>query len=161
MASFDRHVAEERNFFAIIAAQAAFGATDQNVGLNADLAQLPHGVLRGLGLQFAGRLQIRHQRQMNIQAVALADVERELANGFHKRLALNIANGATDFGDYHIDVVSARFVDHALDFVSDMRNHLHGLTEELAAPFLIDHRLVDLPSRIIRIARQRAVREAS
>ena len=40
-----------------------------------------------------------------------------------------------------------------------MRNHLHGLAQKLAAPLLVDHRLVDLAGRVVGIARERAVRE--
>jgi len=35
-------------------------------------------------------------------------------------------------------------VDAALDFVGDVRDHLHRAAEILAAPLLVDHRLVDL-----------------
>ena len=48
---------------------------------------------------------------------------------------------------------------HALDFVGDVRNHLHGLAQELAAPLLVDDRQVDLAGRVVRVAGQRAVRE--
>ncbi len=30
------------------------------------------------------------------------------------------------------------------DLVGDVRNHLHGAAEVVAAPLLVDHRLVDL-----------------
>jgi hypothetical protein len=46
-----------------------------------------------------------------------------------------------------------------LDFVGDVRDHLHGLAEELAAAFLIDDRQVDLAGGVVRIARQRRIRE--
>ncbi len=69
---------------------------------------------RRLGLQFGGRLEIRNQRQMDVEAVLLADVERELANGLEKRLALDVADRAADFGDHHIDVLSGRFAHAAL-----------------------------------------------
>ena len=48
---------------------------------------------------------------------------------------------------------------HALDFVGDVRNDLHGLAQELAAAFLLDDRQIDLAGRVVRIARQRAVGE--
>ena len=65
-------------------------------------------MLRGLGLQFGGRLQIRHQRQMDVQAVFLALIERELADGFQKRLAFDVAHRAADLGDDHVDVFAGR-----------------------------------------------------
>ena len=48
---------------------------------------------------------------------------------------------------------------HGLDLVGDVRNHLHGLAQELAAPLLVDHRQVDLAGGVVRVARQRAVGE--
>src|SRR5690606_31737256 len=35
-------------------------------------------------------------------------------------------------------------LDEGLDLVGDVRDHLHGAAEVLAAPLLLDHRLVDL-----------------
>ena len=82
------------------------GAADEHVGLDTDLAQLADRVLRRLGLQLAGRLEIRHERQVDVEAVLLADVERELANRFEERQALDVADRAADFGDHHVDVVA-------------------------------------------------------
>ena len=82
-----------------------FGATDQNVGLDTDFAQLADRVLRRFGLQLAGRFQVRHQRQVDVQAILLADVERKLANRFQKRQAFDVADRAADLGDHDIDVV--------------------------------------------------------
>ena len=79
------------------------GAANQNVGLNTDLPQLADRVLRRLGLQLLGRLQIRHQREMNVQAILLADIERELADRFQKRQALDVADRAADLGDHDVD----------------------------------------------------------
>jgi hypothetical protein len=57
-----RHVAEQGDLGALVSAQRTFRAADENIGLDTDLPQLAHGVLRGLGLQFGRRLQVRHQR---------------------------------------------------------------------------------------------------
>ena len=137
------------------------GAANENVRLNTDLPKLADGVLRRLGLQLLGRLQIRHQREVNVEAVLLADIERELANRFQKRQAFDVADRAADFGDDDVDAraVVASLRDDALDLVRDVRNHLHGLAQKLAAPLLVDDRLIDLAGRVVRIARERAVRE--
>ena len=87
------------------------GAADQDVGLDTDLPQLADRMLRRLGLQFAGRLQVGHQRQVDVQAVLLADVERELADGLQKRLAFDVADRAADLGDHHVDVVVGQLAD--------------------------------------------------
>ena len=99
----DRHVAKQRDFFAIFARQRALGAADEHVGLNTDLPQQADRMLRRLGFQFAGGFQIRHEREVDVQAVFLADVERKLADGFQKRLAFDVADRAADFGDDDID----------------------------------------------------------
>ena len=62
-------------------------------------------VLRRLGLGLAGRLQVGDQRQVDVQAVVLADVEGELADGFEERQPFDVADGAADLGDDHVDVV--------------------------------------------------------
>ena len=131
----------------------------EDVGLDADLPQLADRVLRRLGLQLAGRLQVRHQRQVDVEAVLLADVERELADGLQERLALDVADRAADLGDHHVDVGVGQLADAALDLVGDVRNDLHGLAQELAAPLLVDHRQVDLAGGVVRVAGQRAVGE--
>ena len=117
-------------------------------------------MLRRLGLQFAGRFQIRHQREMDVQAVFLADIERKLADRFQKRLAFDIADRAADFGDDDVDVVVGQLVNDALDFVRDVRNDLHGFAQEFAAAFLVDHAQINLAGGVVRIARQRAVGES-
>ena len=81
----DRHVAEQGDLLAVFAGQRVLGAADENVGLDADLAELADGVLRGLGLELFGGLQVRHEREMDVEAVLFADVEGELANGFEER----------------------------------------------------------------------------
>jgi hypothetical protein len=86
------HVAEQRDLFAVFAADRLLGAADEHVGLDADLAQLADGVLRRLRFEFAGRLEIRHEREVDVEAVLLADVERELADRFEERQALDVAD---------------------------------------------------------------------
>ncbi len=101
---FERHVAEQGDLLAIVAADRSLGAADQHVGLDTDLPKLADRVLRRLGLQFLGRLQVGHQRQVDVEAVLLADVERELANRFEERQAFDVADRAADLGDHHVDV---------------------------------------------------------
>jgi hypothetical protein len=53
-------------------------------------------MLGGLGLQFAGRRDIRHQGQVDIEHPLAAKFVAELANRFEKRQALDVADGAAD-----------------------------------------------------------------
>ncbi len=126
----DRHVAKQRDFFAIVARHRSFSAANEHIGLNADLSQQTDGMLRRLRFQLAGRFQIRHQREMDIQAVFLANIERKLADRFQERLAFDIADRAADFGDDDINIAIAELVNDALDFVRDVRNHLHRFAQE-------------------------------
>jgi hypothetical protein len=58
-------VTEERDFLTHVRGQRGFASTKQDIGLDADLAQLLHRVLRGLGLHLARGLDERHQRDMH------------------------------------------------------------------------------------------------
>ncbi len=99
----DRHVAEQGDLFAVLAAERMLGAADEDVGLDADLAELADRVLGRLGLELLGRLEIRHERQVDVEAVLLADVEGELADRLEKRQALDVADRAADLGDHDVD----------------------------------------------------------
>ncbi len=156
----ERHVAEQGHLFPVLAADLALGAADQNIGLDTDLPQQADRMLGGLGLQLAGRLQIGDQRQVDVQAISLADVERELADGLQKRLAFDVAHRAADLGDHDVDVVVGQFVDAILDFVGDVGDDLDGFAQEFAPPLLVDHRQVDLAGGVVRVAGQGAVGEA-
>ena len=133
------------------------GAADQDVGLDADLPQDPDRVLRRLGLELAGGFQVRDQRQVNIQAVLPADVERELADRFQERQALDVADRAADLGDHDVDVVGRQPADRRLDLVGDVRDHLDGLAlVESALAFLLDHGKIDLARGVVAVAGQAA-----
>src|SRR5260370_37217223 len=54
-----------------------------------------------------------------------------------------MADGAGDFDDAEV-VSFGRQPNTVLDLVGDMRDHLHGHAEIIAAPLLLDHRVVDL-----------------
>ena len=71
----------------------------------------------------------------------------ELTNGFEERLTLDVAHGATYFGDN--EVVVARFAQEqhiALYFVGDVRDNLYGFAQIFAAAFALNHILVDTTS---------------
>ena len=85
----------------------------------------------------ARRLEIGHQRDVDVQAVFLPDLAADLADRLEKRLALNVADGAADFGDDHVRVrLFADRIDKALDLVGDVRDHLHGFAQIFTAAFL-------------------------
>ena len=79
------HVAEQGDLALRVVVEGTFGAADQHVGLDADLHQLAHGVLRRLGLHLAGGGDVRHQREMHEHRVRLAHFSAELTDRFKKR----------------------------------------------------------------------------
>src|SRR5687768_13220425 len=82
-AEFD--VAEERDLSLHLFGQRSLGAADENVGLNSDFHQLPHGMLRRLRFHFARRGDERYERQMNEDRVLAPDLVAELPDGLEER----------------------------------------------------------------------------
>ena len=137
-------IAEQADLRTHVVGNLMLGTAHQNVGGNANAAQLLHAMLGRLGLQFARRLQIRHQRYMDIQAVLEADLRTHLANGLQEGLALNIAHRAADLGNNHVGRI--RRAGHGqnvpLDFVGDVRDDLNGRAQIFAAAFPVNDRLI-------------------
>ena len=99
-------VAEQGDLLGIVLGQLALGAADEDVRLDTDLPQLARRECC-VGLVFASPAAFRygHQRQVDVQAVLLADVEGELADRLEERQALDVADGAADLGDDDVHVV--------------------------------------------------------
>ena len=92
---------------------------------------------------------------MNMHVAVARPPERELADGLEERQPLDVAGGAADLGDEHVAFVcSAMQVDAVLDFVGDVRNHLHGLAEILSLALVVQHRLVNLAAGQVVHARE-------
>ena len=152
------NVAEHRELLAHIVGHRLFGAAYEDVGLNADFAQLCNALLRWLRLQFARRAQIRKKRYVYENHVVLAHFERELAQCFEERKTLDVADRSPDFGNENIDAL-ARGIHTRLDFVGDVRDDLNGLAQIVAAAFLLEDVLVNLPRGEVVEAAELAVRE--
>ena len=138
----EHHVGEERDLGALVVGNRAVGAAQQHVGRDADLAQLLHAVLGGLGLEFAGGRNERHQREVHEAGAAGAHAQAHLPHRFEERQRLDVAHRAADLDDRHVDrrpAGAARpALDEVLDLVGDVRDHLHRLAEVLAAALLAD-----------------------
>ena len=140
------HVAEQRDLLALRARHLAVGAAQQDVGLDADRAQLLDRMLRRLGLQLARGGDPRHQRQMDEDRRAPRQLVAELADRLEERQALDVADRAADLDEHEVDAVVAPG-DELLDRVGDVRDHLHGAAEIVAAPLLGQDLLVDAAGR--------------
>jgi hypothetical protein len=98
-------------------------------------------VLRRLGLQLARGLDVRQQREVHVERVLAPHVEAELADRLEERQRLDVADGAADLDDHDVVPSSAATRIARLDLVGDVRDHLHGLAEVLAAALLRDDRV--------------------
>src|SRR5688572_9895722 len=151
------HVAEERDLAPLVLGQRPVGAADDRVGLDADLAQLLDGVLRGLGLDLAGGGDIRHQREVQIAHVVAPELEAHLPDRLEEWQRLDVADGPANLHDRDVGLARAA-LDERLDLVGDVRDHLHRAAEIVAAALLLDHRLVDLPrGEVVPAAHLRAL----
>lgn len=99
---------------------AATVLAEQQVGRDADTAELFDRMLRGLGLELARRTDERHQREVNEHHPVAAQLIGQLADGFEKRQPLDIADRAADFNQCEIRVIDIRH-DGLLDGVGDSR----------------------------------------
>ncbi len=123
------HITEQGDLFAKLRRELLFRPANDDVRMHALRLQLLDGVLRGLGFELFGGLQIGNQGKMDAQEVLLR---------FH------IAHRAAHFGDNDVIVPSLPQQEHpALDFVRNVRNNLDGLSQVSPLPFLGDDGVVD------------------
>ena len=101
-------VAEERDLLLDVLIEEPIGAAEEDVGLDADRAQVADAVLRRLGLQLAGRADERHQRQVDVESVVAADVLTQLADRLHEGQALDVADRSADLDEDDVDVLARR-----------------------------------------------------
>ena len=81
--TFGRDVAEEGEFSPFFGRDRIFGATDNHIGLNSDLLKTLGAVLRRLGFEFTGGLQVGNQGQMDEEAILFSDIKGELTDRLH------------------------------------------------------------------------------
>ena len=138
------HIAEQRQLFALLLRDGAFGSADQNIGRNADRAQLFHRVLGGFRLQLARGRDIGQQREMHEQALSTGLVIGELADRLKEGQTFDIPHCAADFAQHEIHLVFADR-DEILDLVCDVRNHLNGFAQVVAPALFLEHVGIDAP----------------
>ena len=154
------NIAEQGNLGAVIMAKRAFGPDDKNIGLNPDFTQLTDAVLGRLCLRFAGCFEVRHQRQVDEQAVVFADVERDLPDCFEKRQTFDVPDSPPKLGDNDINIWTGEVQYAAFDFVGDVGNNLDCRSQIFTAAFFFDDALVNLPRGVVRLTSQRTAGEA-
>ena len=116
--------------------QRLFAAADQHVGLDAERGQFAHAMLGRLGLQLAGGGDVGHQRDVDRTRVAAAEIVPQLADRLDERQRFDVADGAADLAQHEIEIVGLGQRER-LDRVGDVRDHLHGRAEIVAAPLAL------------------------
>ena len=153
------HVGEQSDLAPLLVRQPMGTAAQQDIRLNTDAAQLLHRVLRGLGLDLAGTAHDGHQGQMHVEHVAAPQFGAHLPDGLEERQRFDVAHRAADFDHAYIGVARA----HAyavLDLIGDVRNHLHGRAQIIAAALLGDDALVDAARGEVAVAAGGGAHEA-
>ena len=136
------NVGEQGDLAPLAIGQRLLAAAQQHVGLDADRTQLLDRVLGRLGLQLARGGDPRHQGEVHEQRLVRPALGADLADRLEERQRLDVADRAADLDQGHVEALRG-LVDAALDLVGDVRDHLHGRAEVVAAAFLADHAFVD------------------
>ena len=90
-----------------------------------------------------------------------ADFENELPDRLEEGQPFDVAGRPADLGDDHVHFFRiGHLPDARLDLVGDVRDHLHGLAEIVAAALLQDDAFVDLAARQVVVPREDAIGEA-
>ena len=158
-------VAEERELVEVLGRDRALGAADEDVGDDSDRAELSDGVLRGLGLELAGGLEVGHEREVDEAGVLGAGLEAELARGLEERQALDVARDAADLAqdDVRRGLVAVRLAgraDRGLDLVRDVRHDLDRPAEVAAGALAGEDGRVDAAGGEVACLRAGDAREA-
>ena len=113
-------------------------------------------MLGRLGLQLAGGGDPRHQRGVDADRLAAAEVVPQLADRLDERQALDVADRPADLADDEVEAVGVGQGEF-LDGVGDVRDDLDGRAEIVAAPLPGDDVAIDAAGGdIVRLARRHA-----
>src|SRR5699024_10578538 len=114
-------------------------AAHDRIGLDTDAAQGGHRVLGGFGLQLTTGAQIGNEGDVHEEDVVPAHVLAHLTGRLEEGLGLDVADGAADLGDDDVrawPLTIGLGAHAAFDLIGDVRDHLHRVTQVLAAPLL-------------------------
>ena len=140
------HIAEEGDLGLDRVGEKVLRPAEKDVRLDADLPEGLDAVLRRFRLDLARRLDEGDPGQVDEDRVLPPDLVAELADRLQEGKALDVAHGAADLDDRHIEAVGG-LLDVILDLVRDVGDHLNGLSQVVAPPLLGNHREIDLPRR--------------
>ena len=155
----DGDVAKEGNLGLEAVGDGKVAAAEDDVGLDADAAELLDAVLGGLGLELAGGGNIRKERDVEIADVAPAGFVAHLPDGFEEGEALDVADGSANLNDDDLGVMGES-VHAGFDLVGDVGNGLNGAAEVVAAALLGNDGAVDLAGGDVGCLAEALVEEA-
>ncbi len=141
-------IAEQADLAAFLARDLLLAAAQQDVGLDTDRSQFLDAVLGRLGLHLAGRLDEGQEGQVDKAGVAARQFLAQLANGFEKRQAFDVADRAADLDQDEVRVALVG-QDEGFDLVGDVGNDLDGSAQIVATPLLFDDVRIDAAGRDI------------
>src|SRR5258706_2378962 len=121
-------IGKQRDLFLFVLGDRAVGAAQQCVRLDADPAQLLDRVLRRLGFDLARALDERHERQVNVAGVVRAELQAHLPHPLQESPRPDVPDRTADLHDRPFGFTPAAR-DECLDFVGDVRDHLHRAAE--------------------------------
>src|SRR6266508_2802597 len=107
------------------------------VRLDSDREEVSARVLGRLRLQLVGGLDVRHERQMDVDRVAASRLLPHLADRFEKGERFDVAHRPADLDQDDVRV-RADVTDRVFDLVGDVRNDLNGLAQVVPAPLPLD-----------------------
>ena len=82
---------------------------------------------------------------MDHDTIFMSDIQLKLTDGFHVRLALDIADSTANFDDRNLIVFCIWIaIETIFDFVCNMRNDLNGMTAEVTTTLLVQNAPVNL-----------------
>ena len=96
---------------------------------------------------------------MHVDRAVARQLVAELADRLEERQALDVADRAADLHQHEV-VALVAVADEVLDGVGDVRDHLHGRAEIVAAPLLGEDVLVDAPGGDVVAPARRVAGEA-
>jgi len=119
-------------FFLELRRDVAIAPAQQDIRLNPDSQHLFYAVLRGLVLSSPAAAMKGTSVTCTKSVFFRAEFQAHLANRFQERQGFDVANGAANFYNYNV-YAFGDFADAALDLVGNVRDHLHGLSQIIAA----------------------------
>ena len=132
-----------RNLTLQLIANWFIASANNDVWLNSARTELGHAVLRWFCLLFTARTDKWNQSDVHVTDIVTTNFVTELAYCFQKRQDLDVSNGATNFGNDHVDIFGCKTLDSTTNLVCHMWNYLNRASEVITSAFRSKNRLIN------------------